>query len=342
MKKQLLNLSACAVFLALAAYVFANPLVEPVRTIEIPFADLDEITIDGVNDEAMWSGEQSTDAFNPTGSTGADADFTFSFYVAFNPMYLYLYAVVLDDYDNSLTYTTDGNPWTYDNVEVFLSLDTTNSTGTTSGGYGGDTNCVQLRINRGIDSIQTPGRATQEEYIHYWENTASGWICETAIPWTCVLSDAQTKEDMMDYLDMVHGFDMSGADSDTDGPDHRDCQTAWDNDDPDTPEDRTEDNAWTNRSVFGIMTVASGDVPGDWEFPNSIENLTETNLAVYPNPANNTINLDIEGLQTVEIYNIAGVQVKVVETTGVVDISDLNSGLYLVRVGEAVARIVVE
>ena len=333
MKKQLLNLSACAVFLALASIAFADPLVTPVRTLEVPFDDA--IVIDGIADDG-YSAVQSTVAFNTEGSTGADADFTFSFQVAFDPQYLYIYGEILDDYDNSLEYTNTANQWMYDNIEIFLNLDTVESM---TAAY--DSNTNQLRINRGIDSIQSPGRATQEEWDHHWENTASGWLFETAVPWTAVLSDAQVDRDMDAYLDLIHGFDMSGADSDSDNDTERTCQTAWDSDDPDDPGDTTEDNAWNNRLVFGIITLEYSAVPENW-WPTAIETPTEGNINAYPNPAFNTITFDIEGLQTVEIFSVTGVQVMVVESTGTVDISDLNSGLYVARIGNNSVRFVKE
>ncbi len=334
MKKQLLNLSACAVFIALASIALAVPLTQPVSTLEIPFANTGVITIDGVA-EAAYSAEQSTVAFNVTGSTGDDADFTFTFQVAFNPQYLFLFAKVLDDFDNSIPYTTSDTPHEYDNVEVFINLDTVGLVTT----Y--DTNTIQLRVCRGLtDSIQSPGRAAQVEYQLYFENTADGWLAEVAIPWTCVLGSGQVREDMMDYLDAIHGFDMSGADSDIIGLGGRDCQTAWDSDDPEMP-DATEDLAWNNRTMFGIVTLAA--VADDFVWgPSSIEPTVESNISVYPNPAVNSINFDIEGLQTVEIYSITGVQVMVVESTGQVDISDLNSGLYVARIGNHSVRFVKE
>ena len=222
MKKHIYCLAINAIFIALSCNIMANPLVQPVRTMEIPYAGSQNIVINGTAD-AAYSAEQTTDVFNPTGYDGP-ADYTFVFKVAYNPTYLYIIGFITDDFDNSITYTTDTNSWTYDNIEVFISLDTTGSTGSTSGGYGGDTNCIQLRINRGIDSIQTPGRATTDMYIHYWENTATGWMFETAIPWKCVLGEGQKPQDMDDYLCLINGFDLMGNDSDTPGPDHRDCQ----------------------------------------------------------------------------------------------------------------------
>jgi hypothetical protein len=331
MKKQLLNLSMVALFLAVGATVFAVHF-PPIQTMEIPAA-ADGITIDG-DDDAGYSELQTTAWFAGEGSTGDDADFTGTFKVAYDPTYLYIWFEILDDYDNSLTYTTDANQWTYDNVEVFLDLDTIGSGATPA--Y--DTNTIQLRFNRGLtDSVQTPGRATQEQYIYHFENTASGWIHEVAIPWTCVLGSAQGASAMEDYLGLVHGFDVSCADSDTDGPDERDCQTAWDMDGA----DGTEDNAWNNRTVFGIVTLQDNDW-GDWNYPTSVESHSANVVNAYPNPATNEITFDVEGLNTVEIYSITGVQVMVVETTGTVDISSLNSGLYIARIGENVAQFVVE
>jgi len=338
MKKLVLYSSICAVLLALAAFSFATPLVQPVRTLEIPYDYFGEIVIDGVAD-AAYSAEQSTEAFNATGSTGADADFTFSFRVAFNPMYLYFIGTILDDFDNGPEYTTIDSIWEYDNVEVFISLDTTGSTNPTTNGYGDDSNCVQLRFNRGLtDSIQTPGRAAQEEYELYFENTASGWLIEAAIPWTVALGEGQIKEDFMDYLESIHGFDVLGNDSDEPGAGHLDCQTAWDMDDPDDPADRTEDSAWTNRSVFGIMTLADAS---DWIWVGLAERMKNT-ILVYPNPAGNSINFGIEGLSTICIYSLTGIKLMEVETTGEVDISSLKNGMYLAEYKNSFVKFIKE
>ncbi len=332
MKKQLLNLSACAVFIALANFAFAVPHHAPISTMEIPYANTGVITIDGIA-EAAYSASEATVAFNVTGSTGDDADYTMSFQAAFNPQYLYILFTVLDEFDNPPEYTTDGTPHEYDNVEVFLSLDTVGTT------VAYDSNTIQLRFSSGLDSVQQRGNAAEEEYDLHFEKTASGFIIEVAIPWTCVLSTAQVREDMEDYLEAIHGFDVSGGDSDVIGLGGRDCQVAWDSDDPEMP-DATEDLAWNDRTMFGIVSLATVT---DWVWPpSSIEPTVESNISVYPNPAVNSINFDIEGLQTVEIYSITGVQVMVVESTGQVDISDLNSGLYVARIGNHSVRFVKE
>jgi hypothetical protein len=323
MKKQLLNLSLVAMFVAISGIIMAAPMTAPVRSMVIPATNA-VIAMDGVAD-ADYSAVQSTTAFNVTGSTGADADFTCTFQVCYNYQKLYLVATMLDDYVCEIPYTTGTNPWTWDNVEVFLSIDTT---GTTTA-Y--DTCTVQLRFNRGIlDSAQTPGRAAQEDYQVYYENTADGWVLEVGIPWTAALQTGALPEDIEAYVAAaaVNGFDVSGADNDTDGPDARDCQVAWDDDDPAMP-DATEDLAWNNRTMFGIMTLEPGI---------AVNTPTLESIGLYPNPATGTINLDLNEMTNVEIFNVAGVMVKSVLTSKVVDVNDLAAGLYMVRTNNGMAK----
>jgi hypothetical protein len=324
MKKQLLNLSLVAMFVAVTGYVMAAPATPPVRALEIAWTATPPV-MDGVA-EGVYGASQNTIAFNTTGSTGADPDFTMSFQVCADYQKLYVMFTVLDDYACEAPYTTSANPWTWDNEEIFLSLDTTSTT------TAYDTNTIQLRVNRGIqDSAQSPGRAAQEDWLVYSEDNASGDVIECGIPWTAVLQTGAVPEDIEAFLyPVVNGFDISGADNDTDGPDARDCQTAWDEDDP-APPDATEDLAWNNRTMFGVMTLTGFPELGTHE-------VTLETLGLYPNPATGTINLDLNEMTNVEIFNVAGVMVKSVLTNKVVDVNDLASGLYMVRTNNGMAK----
>jgi hypothetical protein len=327
MKKQLLCFAAALAFTAsFAAHV------APIRTMEIPYA-WDQMTIDGIDDEQQWSTEQTTDAFNPTGSTGADADFTFTFKVAFDMQYLYVFGKILDEYDNSWEWG-GSNQWEFDNIEVFVDLDTNGSGAATA--Y--DSNTYQLRCNRGLDSVGNDfgrsGQVLRSDHKYYWENTADGWLFEAALAWKFVLGAGQKTEDILQYCDGVvaSGFDMSGADSDTDGAGARDCQTAWDNDEPQDAADRTEDNAWNNRSVLGVVT---------FEDYTAINNFTDVNSSVaYPNPTTGIVNFEgVEG--TVEIMNLAGQVVMTTEIVdGQIDMSSLSSGVYVAKAGTDAVRII--
>jgi hypothetical protein len=320
MKKILLQFSLFCILLTATGIALATPLTPPVRTLDIPGTN-ETMTMDGVA-ESAYSAVQSTTAFNVTGSTGADADYTLTFQVCYNYQKLFLVAKVLDDYACEAPYTTVTNPWTWDCIEVYLSLDTT---GTTAA-Y--DSNTIQLRFNRGIqDSAQTPGRAAQEDYQVYSEDLADGWVLEVGIPWTAVLQEGALPEDIEAFVCWsVNGFDVHGSDNDTDGPDARDCQTAWDDDDPAMP-DATEDLAWNNRTMFGIMPLMGCGYSGSF---------TEQDNIIFPNPATQEIQLkDIEPASIVSIYNLSGM--KVLETDPLnsedyIDISNLNRGIYLVMI----------
>ncbi len=330
MKPRLIKLCFAAYLLAVNGIIMAAPMTQPVRSLDIPNVPFGAVmTIDGVANEDCYSAEQSTTAFNVTGSTGADADFTGTFKVCYSMERLYICWTILDDYACEIPYTTSPNPWTWDNVEVFLSLDTVGTT------VEYDTNTIQLRFNRGIlDSAQMPGRADQSEYAGnvYYENTANGWVLEVGIPWTAVLSEGQLPEDFEAYVSTVSGFDVSCADNDTDGPDARDCQTAWDDDDPAMP-DQTEDLAWLNRTMFGIMTWgALYGPPYQAITPNQVSYMEQL---VYPNPATKKIQFTdcCLPLNNISIYNISGIlvlEVKDMFREESVDISMLEPGLYTV------------
>jgi len=335
MKKQLLNLCFVAVALAMYVATYATPIA-PVRTMVIPSAvDADGAAppdLDGVVDD-VYGEEQSTDLFNATGWDG-ESDFTAVFRVCYDPTYLYLFANITDDVDHSYEWNV-GNSYEFDNLEVFIMLDT--NTVTTS--YGPTT--IQLRVCRNLDSVETSGRAARSDFGYYMEGAAAGgWLTEVAIPWTAVLADGAVPEDMMDYINVEGGisigFDFSGADSDNSDGDaavgNRDVQAAWDMDDPDTEDDRTEDLAWNNTSVFGYVTLQDYDALGT---------VTENSMAAYPNPATDEITFDVEGNVSIEIYSITGSLV-MVANTATVDISSLNSGMYIAEFNGQSARFAVK
>jgi hypothetical protein len=321
-------------FIILTFTVTYADYIYPVRTMMINYA-VTPMVMDGVDDEAAWSAEQSTDAFNKTGCPDyPSADFTVSFKVAYDINYLYFFSTILDDYENDADWGYD-SPWTYDNVEVFLDLDT-NGSGTNTV-Y--DTNTIELRFNRGEDSVSEPGRAKRSDYKYYWENTADGWIIETAIPWKAVLGPGQINDDIMNYINncMASGFDVSGADSDTDGVDHRDCQTAWDNDDPADAGDRTEDNAWNNKSVLGVINF---EVIGCHDEINNIRDFNVIEL--YPNPITGIVYFEnLQGKNKLELLNITGQLVLTADIeNNQIDLSQLAKGVYIARIGQDIVKII--
>jgi hypothetical protein len=73
--------------------------------------------------------------------------------------------------------------------------------------------------------------------------------------------------------------------------------------------------------------------------------ITEKWISVYPNPTNNIIN--IEWLtknenHTIQIFDVQGklVITKTINEKGTIDLSELNKGVYVIKVGEVAQRIV--
>ena len=76
-------------------------------------------------------------------------------------------------------------------------------------------------------------------------------------------------------------------------------------------------------------------------------NQNKPDVAVYPNPVQNVLNIKIDqAIKSVEIYNMQGQKVKV-SNVSQIDLSGLHSGMYLVRIedennGVATKRIIKE
>jgi surface protein len=76
-----------------------------------------------------------------------------------------------------------------------------------------------------------------------------------------------------------------------------------------------------------------------------IEEFETSKLKFYPNPTNNIIN--IEGLNknennTIQIFDVQGKLVisKNITEKGIIDLSELNKGVYVIKIGEVEQRIV--
>ena len=79
--------------------------------------------------------------------------------------------------------------------------------------------------------------------------------------------------------------------------------------------------------------------------PTGINDIKNANIKIYPNPTNNIIN--IEGLNknennTILIFDVQGklVITKTINEKGTIDLSELNKGVYVIKIGEVAQRIV--
>jgi len=73
-----------------------------------------------------------------------------------------------------------------------------------------------------------------------------------------------------------------------------------------------------------IQIVNAGSVTG-------IDDVNTLNIAIYPNPVSNVLNVEGEDIQQVEILDLNGRTVLATNESGAINISNLASGMYLVR-----------
>jgi hypothetical protein len=64
---------------------------------------------------------------------------------------------------------------------------------------------------------------------------------------------------------------------------------------------------------------------------NDVAEYAEKVISMYPNPVKDCLTVNVENLQSVEVYNLMGQQV-MAATTPIIDFGSLNQGIYFVRV----------
>ncbi len=101
-----------------------------------------------------------------------------------------------------------------------------------------------------------------------------------------------------------------------------------------------QDNVWVGTST-GISKIS---------FPTSIDplNFVSNDFNVYPNPATDVLNITIEheslGRENMEMYNTSMQLVKQInlnQTQQSISVSDMDKGLYFVKLGDKVTKVVI-
>jgi len=73
---------------------------------------------------------------------------------------------------------------------------------------------------------------------------------------------------------------------------------------------------------------------------NNIEEKPQGRLHLYPNPVHDMLYIESDGQEEGMLYNQQGQQVMAYRNTGVMDMSTLESGIYFLKVGEQVRKVV--
>ena len=96
-----------------------------------------------------------------------------------------------------------------------------------------------------------------------------------------------------------------------------------------------ENNAITTGSCGGNLTSGNSTLTGDVQDTTLSNNEFSINkgIVIYPNPTNNWINIKSNSkIESIEIWNIQGRKVLDFENTNLIDVSNLQSGMYITRI----------
>ena len=94
-----------------------------------------------------------------------------------------------------------------------------------------------------------------------------------------------------------------------------------------------EDCAWIDNVVFPPATIIT-----------DVQTVVEKNVAVYPNPMNDVLNIQLGDNQSdVVLYNSLGQAVRRYENVSgdmQINVADLNAGMYFVKVNGEITKVV--
>ncbi len=93
-------------------------------------------------------------------------------------------------------------------------------------------------------------------------------------------------------------------------------------------------NTW-NVKLARINGSTGSTNPGDTSKPTDTTSVIESQLNagfnLYPNPANNFVNIELQDVSELKIYNSVGQELKFKQPAKQVDVSGLDNGIYFVR-----------
>ena len=353
MRKIYISLLCVVATLFFAARVSAQWVAPIGATLDVP-ASTGSMLMDAVGDEACYSAFQTLQVCKEAGAgiaarkAGDAVDFDSKFKVCWDETYLFVYMEIIDDVAEEYVRGKEQS-WTWDNFEVFLDLDTSN----TVAAYA-DTSTMQLRINRGLmskagkDSIVESGfRGNAKEFVFAIDNRPTeGWTVEIAVPWkACSVADSAVNI-LRERAQGVIGFDIGVADADGDGTGTTGgrnvaggAQMFWEFDDP----IGNEDNAYQNRRVFGLINLIGTPVPTP--HISGIATLKDvSSYRVYPNPSNGSVTFtNLEGVNEIEIYNLVGVKISTIDVNAsLVRVNNLKSGIYFAKIKDQTLKFIIE
>lgn len=340
--------------LLIACGVGITAMAQPLVINKIP-ADT-EININGAEDEGFWD---QVDAQNVEAEKDGDYDqanfYEAYFKMAYNDTALFLIIFRSED-ELSTQYETGIDDWQSDRDEIFFDVAvntlTEDTVGASDSQNWGDQSVEGATVghyqfttlwsageNEAEDGVQQEwsGWITDHwyhnaPYMEGWTIVGNDYTCEYVFPFSSLTVDTDISSENPEQLPNTEGtvFGMEIAMVDVDASDNPTDQNFrsfvnWFSATADPWTSMPDDN--TGRIELGPELA-----------PTSVTNFVESNMAVYPNPANNYITIENAGVVNVDFYDISGRAVKSVNNVSPnnqINVSDLNSGLYIIEITDA-------
>ncbi len=318
---------------------------EPRVTYTVPYTFGETIEFDGLQLEDAWleSDKALVDQvvdLDVGDYPASDADNSASWYALYDEDYLYIYADITDDNIVVMSdpESDDAQPWMNDGIELFFDIkDRRYDLDRISA----EQHQLRYNINRKDDdgNLTADTSALGSEYLSTWAEVkgATTYQFEIAIPWGGIAQGAVDSVDIPAYItDSIKpgkkiSFEISVIDADEE--DGRQSILNWSN-------DTGEDQAYSTSLYWGQLILGAN---------SAIRKTNTLTASIYPNPANETLKIAMEGMTQVIIYNVAGQQVMVQNNhndSATLNVSDLTAGLYIVEVrsakGSAIQKVTIK
>lgn len=285
-----------------------------------------DIEPNGLEDDAIWAlipPVQISKVFNFETPTVESY-----FKMFYTDEYIYLLVNVTDDVHYPAWIAEDTkNEWMYDKVEVYFDVNNVLKDGKgpayTSGymapghyqmapalkedGYGAPYEPTNV-IYGSLSGLATVAYTLKADNLSY--------IMEYRFPMYGFVNDLEDEMNLTKFkaLPQGLGFDVMVVDNDNDGKGRK--RAVWKNIGPTEP--------YSNMDNCGVVVFSNESI-------TSASKLKALELNVYPNPAVNSLTIDGD-FDKVVLTNMAGQQIRAEETNRTLDISELQNGIYILKV----------
>jgi hypothetical protein len=351
MKKQLLKLSAIVAGLFLFAGIVSAQHTAPYRTVvanHVAWTGTawEAITIDGQDLEDSYGAQEDvTWCWNPTTNVIAARDLGGYIKICYDEANLYVFAHVTDD--SAGIYDGNGSQWTFDNVEVFMDMDTTINLVSNLGAFdqaadgAATTDANQYRWDRGIADSSLGNAARNAADLNNFALSDPGtyWNVEVALPFLATMPEGKTLTDLAEWVNTsaTIGFDVSFADNDSGISGDRTGQLAWEGDTTAAGAHSEADQAWHDTRTFGFLQFGSGGCAGGGlGTACGTKSLSGKDIEIFPNPVKEVLTINnLENAASIDVINVLGQRVKSVSEVDAasvqIRVSDLAPGTYQLK-----------